>query len=325
MSFTSKASVALVVVALSGTFASSAAANRKVEKATTVGSFSVKGSNGYWIDVTADRVAGEKNAKVTVTAERQRYKVEAVRVAYSVDAQMSRHGGFDAKLPGLGRIHVSFDQAKARTTKTPPARPAAAPRKRSTTVPSGGRFRSAPKAASPWSTARPRRARSRNTRGGSAGKSKAGGYRKGKVGRRTSSSWLPGRPPPRARQEVTFSTSGYPESEPPTTSGGIPTVAFTAGYSTEKRGIQIAADAYRSAVSSYFHVPGSIGTLTDATVTPPAPFAGAGTYQAESPTTAAWTGDLSIRFPGAIGIVPLTGPGFTARLCESPTACSGPP
>jgi hypothetical protein len=47
MNLTSKVSVALVVVALSGAFASIAAANHRREEATTVSSFSIKGSNGY--------------------------------------------------------------------------------------------------------------------------------------------------------------------------------------------------------------------------------------------------------------------------------------
>jgi hypothetical protein len=238
---------------------------------------------------------------------------------------MSRHGGFDAKLPGLGRIQVSFDQAKARTTKTPAGSSCSS----STETVHDGTFRGtiSLRAESGFTVVHGSAAsgevkeHSRRV----CGEVEGGWLPEGQGGPKNAFLRVAGPAAASGSPAVTFSTSGYPESEPPTTSGGIPTVAFAAGYSTEKRGIRIVADAYRSTVSSYFHVPGPIGTLTDATVTPPAPFGGTGTYHVESPTTAAWTGDLSIQFPGTIGIVPLTGPGFTARLCESPTACSGPP
>jgi hypothetical protein len=48
--------------------------------------------------------------------------------------------------------------------------------------------------------------------------------------------------------------------------------------------------------------------LTQATVHPPAPFRGTGTF--DNPD---WSGNLRVKLPGA-GVVPLTGPGFTAGL-----------
>lgn len=46
--------------------------------------------------------------------------------------------------------------------------------------------------------------------------------------------------------------------------------------------------------------------LTTATVTPPAPFTGTGTFQRNSDGSTAWTGDLAIPLPG-LGLVGLTG------------------
>ncbi len=53
--------------------------------------------------------------------------------------------------------------------------------------------------------------------------------------------------------------------------------------------------------------------LTLARVTPPAPFAGTGTYRAAPDGTRTWTGGLSVNFPGAPRL-PLTGPQFKTRL-----------
>jgi hypothetical protein len=319
----SKALVALVVVVLLGALPSGAAAKEQVEKATTMSSFEVKGSNGYWVEVAAKRIAGERAAKVTVTAERQRYKVESVSVGYSVHSPLTADGGFDAKLPGLGRIDVSFDQEKTHKQKYPANRVCG----RSTETLRKGTFRGTI---------------SFRAEGGFtvAHRSAAPGYVKEDSSRvckeLESSGWFlegSGEPKnaylgvagPAGSPAVTFYTSGYPETEPPTSSGGIPTVAFAATWSTEKSGIQILARADRDTVSSYYRVPGPVGALTDATVVPPAPFKGTGAYHAESSTTASWTGDLSIEFPGTIGDVPLTGPGFTARLCEGATTCTGVP
>jgi hypothetical protein len=53
--------------------------------------------------------------------------------------------------------------------------------------------------------------------------------------------------------------------------------------------------------------------LTEATITPPAPFHGKGTYRAASDGTTTWTGPLSVSLPGAPRLS-LTGEGFKATL-----------
>jgi hypothetical protein len=62
---------------------------------------------------------------------------------------------------------------------------------------------------------------------------------------------------------------------------------------------------------------------------PAKPFAGSASYSASPETPASWSGDLSVRLPGA-GTVPLTGTGFRAELCRglSPSEsddCAEPP
>ncbi|MBS1895105.1 MAG: hypothetical protein JST59_27720 [Actinobacteria bacterium] len=325
MSGTSRVLVVLVVGVLFGAFASTAAASDRVEKAKTELSFSVKGTNGYWFAVTAKRLAGEPKARVTVTAERQRYKVELMEVRYSVEAPMSRRGGFDARFPGLGRIHVSFEQEKAWKTKYPANSVCGSSIQ---TIHRGtfrgtisfraeGGFSAADASAAQGNVREDSRRVCKEVEGGA--------FTGGSSGPKNADLAVAGPVAPAGAPTVSFSATGYPQSEPPTSSGGIPTVAFGASWSAEKRGIEVLALTYRNTVSAYYLVPGPIGTLTDATVTPPAPFAGTGTYHAESPTAATWTGDLTIAFPGTIGTVPLTGPGFTARLCENFTTCTGAP
>jgi hypothetical protein len=58
------------------------------------------------------------------------------------------------------------------------------------------------------------------------------------------------------------------------------------------------------------------GTPTEATVDPPAPFSGSATFKLESPTTASWTGDLSVAIP-TLGTVSLAEPGWWAGACAA--------
>jgi hypothetical protein len=54
--------------------------------------------------------------------------------------------------------------------------------------------------------------------------------------------------------------------------------------------------------------------LSSATLTPPAPFSGAGHFRKVRGSAPRWTGSLSVAFPGKT--VPLTGPPFHARLAH---------
>lgn len=58
------------------------------------------------------------------------------------------------------------------------------------------------------------------------------------------------------------------------------------------------------------------GAPSEATVEPPAPYKGSGTFELESPTTASWSGDVRVDVP-TLGNVTLTEPGFWSTLCEN--------
>ncbi|HEU4739959.1 MAG TPA: hypothetical protein VFS54_12890 [Solirubrobacterales bacterium] len=78
----------------------------------------------------------------------------------------------------------------------------------------------------------------------------------------------------------------------------------------------------RMAIGHYGFVYGGRGTLltsppgahpASATLDPPAPLSGQASYQEEAADSRRWAGNLRIEFPGLK--LPLTGPGFRARLC----------
>jgi hypothetical protein len=60
--------------------------------------------------------------------------------------------------------------------------------------------------------------------------------------------------------------------------------------------------------------------LSEAEVSPSAPFSGSANFEMTSPRHGEWSGDLAVELPG-YGRVPLTGPKIAAGLCE-PTACT---
>lgn len=99
--------------------------------------------------------------------------------------------------------------------------------------------------------------------------------------------------------------------------GEGPFTDFSATY-THRRG-KLTIDATTSVPGKEegeFSLTAPGGTPTEATVHPPAPFSGTGTFKLESPTTASWTGDLSVKVP-TLGRVDLTEPGFWAGACAA--------
>jgi hypothetical protein len=59
-----------------------------------------------------------------------------------------------------------------------------------------------------------------------------------------------------------------------------------------------------------------------ATISPPAPFSGTGTFAREPGKSASWSGDLEVELPG-FGDVPLTGEGSKASMCQGPACHDG--
>jgi len=114
------------------------------------------------------------------------------------------------------------------------------------------------------------------------------------------------------RRSLTFETFG---SEPKLLGG--PLTAFIARYEHWRGKVMVLAQTKAlGEEAGVFSLTAPEGTPTEATVNPPAPFKGTGTFKLESPTTASWTGDLSVEIP-TLGTVNLAEPGFWAGACAA--------
>jgi hypothetical protein len=308
--------VLLAAVAPSAT----AAIKTRIEPPRTTSSFSLPAGNRYYVEFQAVPEGRRGAAKVTVEVSHERYKDELVSVTYTTRGRFFDDGGFEAKLPGLGRVAVHFRQAKSHTF--------------SFEGPSG--------CTQDVYTVH------RGFFVGSVGFHGKGGFAVAKSRRaegriletsrevcHVSTVPEPEEPPAAevpvqfrqasifasgqsGRAAVTFETSG-PRQDQGISVSGLPTIVLEATYRSELRGMDVSARVYVDSDDSRFlSVPTPIGTLTDATVSPPSPFSGTGIFHLETPTTASWTGELAVALPG-IGDVPLTGPAITARLCEDAT------
>lgn len=102
--------------------------------------------------------------------------------------------------------------------------------------------------------------------------------------------------------------------------------SFSATY-THRHGKLLIAATTRAAGEegkANFSLTAPSGLPTEATVAPPAPFSGTATFKLESPTTASWTGDLSVEVP-TLGTVNLAEPGFWAGACATECTKTFPP
>jgi hypothetical protein len=312
----------LSVVALAPPGPAGAAATRtKTEPATTISSLDLRGSNQYYLEFKAVR-KGRAAVNVSVNASHERYKDELVSLTYTRHGRLFADGGFAAKLPGLGEVDVHFHQTKMQ--RVAGGNPGGCDK--GVTTFRRGYFTGLAKyrGRGDFTAASARRA-------------------KGQIIERTRQSCkVPvstgaGETPvveysPEARQAilnvsgrsagatVSFTAIGPRQVAPGTNGSGIPTDAFTASYESKWRGMAVVGEADLDAGSNTFSVPSLLGTLAEATVAPIGPFTGTGTFHAAPPAAATWAGDLGLNLPG-IGIVPLTGPGVSAELCEERGPC----
>jgi hypothetical protein len=107
--------------------------------------------------------------------------------------------------------------------------------------------------------------------------------------------------------------------------GSGPLTNFSATYTHRRGKLTIFASTKKfGEEKGLFSLTAPEGTPTEATVTPPAPFSGSATFKLESPTTASWTGDLSVEIP-TLGTVSLAEPGWWAGACAAHCTKTFPP
>jgi hypothetical protein len=317
-----RALILIAVCVLFGLQASGAAATvrTRIKPPTTTSSFGLRASGRYWVEVKASSNGWHKAPTVTVEAVEERYKVEQVTVAYSTRGRwLDNDGGFAAKLPGLGRIAVRLDETSAFRVGRPDRCKGRENVRRNGTFHGTIDFRGQRGFVTVHGTSA--RGEIRET------------FRltcRETVYEPVIEEVPPGTYTPTIRASgssgngtASFSVAGPPETEPPTPTAGIPTILFGAIYKTRWHGYDVLATTSVATGSYRYHVPGWPASHTDAIADPPKPFTGKGIFHLESPTASSWSGELGIDFPG-IGHIALSGPGFTAQLCESLT-CVGTP
>jgi hypothetical protein len=97
-----------------------------------------------------------------------------------------------------------------------------------------------------------------------------------------------------------------------------PTETFIAWIERVEPGFTATSSAFEGGSQASFVSPKPGKPLSEAEVSPSAPFSGSASFALTPPRHAEWTGDLAVELPG-YGRVPLTGPKVRAGLCQGET------
>lgn len=283
----------------------------KVYPAQTMALLKAKGTHGWRVQIDAIAFGGRRGSEpVGVYASGPHHQT----VSYQgFPSSFAKDGTLKAKLPGVGRIDLTFEATSHQTVHIDnPKSCTSAP----TTVDSEGVFRgtielhgeggyttvalrSAPGELStyPRQTCRVRtfkRAREEAEAEGETAKFED---------LYAEREWGSG--------NLNFEATSFP-----TELKGLPPrhVEFSADYSHHRDGMWVDASTRVEGEAKDFTVVAPEGAASEATVTPPGPFAGSAEFSLESPTVADWSGDLRVPIP-TLGTVDLTAPAFGAMLC----------
>jgi hypothetical protein len=294
---------ALVLVAMSASAA--AKPGFSVEGPQRWSEFRLPAANGYRISVNAAPVRRKRDPNIFISASKgQRYTVQ-----YLARGLSREDGLIKARLPGVGRIAVRFNELSVNREAAPDNC-----KGRASVIRHGvfeGRielhgergYTSVHSRSAPGKVTQSFRQVCDQREYGHEG---AGGGNSfhlrtllaGKEGRRA----------------LSFSVSRFDLGP----RFGGPSVSFFASSSIQHHGFFVFTSVSAEGEPATFLTPDPAGTLEDASVSPPAPFHGSAAFHLDSPTSASWTGTLSVELPG-VGNIPLAGTGFWAALCEDTT------
>jgi hypothetical protein len=290
----SLALAALIVILLPGAARAEARASEEAESRTT--EFTLPATHGYRISVSGTS-SDPLGLNVWVEAAKgQRYAIR-----YMLHGTSSENGRVKAKLPGVGRIAVRFEERKVGRRPVPDnckGRPEIVRR---------GVFRGTIKL--------------RGEQGyTSTHRSSARGEVTESFRQACDEPEPTGREP---RLQALLLAGG--EAEGRMISFGALKIdfgrrlgkatAYSASSTTLHDGMIVRTDVLAKDDGAGFSTPGPSGNLENATVKPPRPFTGSATFHLDSPRSSSWEGTLSVEMPG-IGEVPLAGPEFWSALCE---------
>ncbi len=266
--------------------------------------FKLPATNGYRISVSAAGAGGKRSPNVFISASHgERYDVQ-----YLARGLSAADGSLKAKLPGVGRIAVQFNQRSV-------SREAVAGncKGRASLIRHGmfqGRIELHGERGytSVHSTSAPGQITQSFRQVCDRGE---GGHREARGNSFHLESLLAGR---EGKRTLSFSVSRFDLGP----RFGGPSVFFSASSSVRRHGFFVFASASAEGKPSMFLTPDPAGALENASVSPPAPFHGSATFHLDSPTSASWTGTLGVELPG-VGDVPLAGADFWSALCEDAT------
>jgi hypothetical protein len=263
--------------------------------------FTLPASNGYRLQVTE---TGDRQIYLTA-------KNGDSSVVYGVRGRKTEQDGIEAKLPGVGRISMRFEQV-GRTEHTPPTDNC----KGDGSDSERGVFRGTIVFNGEKGFTRARAHRVSGTIYDSA-KEICKREKEGKGGHGFHSAFLAA-VAPRGRGLLSFFAAKFSSDlalAPEQT-------AYSASLFQLKGPMSVSRTVARVASGDSFTLGEPSQRPTTASVTPPSPFSGVANFQLESNSTASWTGPLSVDLPG-FGPVGFAGPKFSAELCIDNRPCYG--
>lgn len=261
--------------------------------------FELPGSNGYRLDVSSEG----RETEVTASRSAEGF------ATYSVGSRKRGKRGFEAKLPGIGRIAVEF-RSRGKAIKVPPLMGCTS----KAGVLENGTFVGTINFHGERGYTEVTAARAKGTvfrtypetcpvgkGGGDDGK----GFNEPRVGATLTAAALAG---------GLFFTAGRLEA------GGATVDIYTAAQISNDRGMEIMRATTAGGPHESFSAEHT-GRTASARVEPGPPFSGTADFGIESDGTVNWTGDLNVTFPGT-GPIRLTGKRFQTELCVR-NKCAG--
>jgi hypothetical protein len=263
--------------------------------------FTLPASNGYRLQVTETG-----NRQVYLTA-----KNGGSSVIYGVRGSKTEGDGIEAKLPGVGRISMRFEQL-GRTKHSPPLDGC----KGDGSDTERGVFRGTVVFNGERGFARARAHRAGGTVHDSA-KEVCGREKEGKGNPNFHTTFLAA-VAPRGRGLLSFFAAKFSSSSTPAPEQSV----YSASLVEFKGPMSVSRTVSQVASGESFTLGEPSRRPTTAGVAPPSPFDGTASFQLESDSTASWTGPLSVELPG-LGPVGFAGPKFSAELCLDSRPCYG--
>lgn len=273
-----------------------------VEEPQRWSEFSLRATNGYRVQVSAAPTRRKRDPNVFISAS----KGQRDTVQYMARGISAEDGSIKAKLPGVGRISVRFNELKV-------SREAIADncKGRASVIRHGlfeGRIELHGERGYTSLHSHSARGTIRQSFRQVCDQREPGHREAGGGGSFHLKTLLAGRD---GKRRFSFSVSRFDLGP----KFGEPSVFFSASSSTQHHGFFVINSVSADGKPSTFLTPDPAGTLENASVSPPAPFHGSATFHLDSPTSASWTGTLGVELPG-VGDVPIAGDDFWAALCE---------